>query len=72
MSKSIEKVYDLVEADFREIQSLISQKYGKEFTVGYIRKVCKGKRHNTTIMTMAKNYLRVRKEMKLKIDRLSR
>ncbi len=71
MLKTLVNIHDLVESDFREIQKLISKKFGKEYTVGYIRKVCKGLRHNTKIIAMSKDYLEVRKEMRSKIDKLS-
>ena len=71
MPKSLVNIHDLVESDFREIQKLIAHKYGREYTLGYIRKVCKGKRHNTNIKIMAQDYLKVKMEMKSKIDQLS-
>lgn len=61
----------LVEADFRQIQKLMVKKHGKEFTLDYIRKVCKGKRTNDNILNMAKKYQQLSTEMKSKIDHLS-
>lgn len=71
MPKTPENIHELVESDFREIQKILLKKIGKEYTVGYIRKVCKGHRNNTNIIAMAEDYLEVIREMKLKIDRLS-
>ncbi len=71
MPKTLVNIHDLVESDFREIQKLVLRKHGTDYTVGYIRKVCKGLRHNTSITAMANDYLEVRREMKSKIDRLS-
>jgi hypothetical protein len=48
------KLQTLVEADFREIQKLLRPT--KEYTVEYIRKVCKGKRSNAAITEMAEKY----------------
>ena len=69
--KSKEKPEDLVEADFKEIQKLIDKKYRKEYTLSYIRKVCKGKRNNVIIIDMAEKSILLLKEMKIKIDKLS-
>jgi hypothetical protein len=71
MPKTLVNIHDLVESDFREVQRLIKKKYGVNYTVGYIRKVCKGHRKNTNIIAMSEDYLKVRKEMKSKIDQLS-
>lgn len=71
MPKTLVNIHDLMESDFREIQKLLSKKFGTEYTSGYIRKVCKGLRHNTNIIAMAEDYLAVRREMKSKIERLS-
>ncbi|MEO9485769.1 MAG: hypothetical protein ABJG47_20095 [Ekhidna sp.] len=70
MSKSI--VNDLVESDFRKIQQLLHEKNGTEYTLDYIRKVCKGKRNNTDIKEMATKYAQLILEMKTKIDKLSK
>ncbi|MEQ9402904.1 MAG: hypothetical protein RIM99_04910 [Cyclobacteriaceae bacterium] len=71
MPKTEVNIHDLRETDFRDIQKLLLKKYGKEYTTGYIRKVCKGNRHNTNIKAMAEGYLNVRMEMKSKIEKLS-
>lgn len=71
MPKTLVNTHDLVESDFREIQKLIFKKFGTEYTLGYIRKVCKDKRHNTNIKAMAEGYLKVQIEMKCKINELS-
>ena len=72
MPKTLVIIPELVESDFREIQKLLIRKFGIEYTVGYIRKVCKGKRHNTTIIAMAEDFLKIKKEMQSKIDGLSK
>lgn len=72
MSKSPLNTTDLVEADFRKIQRLILEKHGKEFTLDYIRKVCKGKRNNIDIKDLAEQYLKVLKEMENRFDNLSK
>lgn len=72
MSKSSVNTLDLVESDFRNIQKLLFQKHGTEYTLDYIRKVCKGHRNNEDIKEMATNYSKLIIEMKLKIDQLSK
>lgn len=72
MSKSSENTHDLVESDFRKIQKLLLQKYGTEYTLDYIRKVCKGHRNNTDIKNMATKYSKLLTELKSKIDKLSK
>ena len=72
MSKSPLNTHDLVEADFRKIQKLLLEKYGKEYTLGYIRKVCKGHRNNIEIKKMAAQYLNILKEMERRINKLSK
>ena len=71
MPKSPDNIHDLNEADFREIQKLLIKKYQRAYTVGYVRKVCKALRNNTTIEAMAEEYLKVKQEMHKKIERLS-
>ena len=72
MPKTLGNIHELVESDFRVIQELLEKKYDDKFTVGYIRKVCKGKRSNSTIKIMAEKYLDVLNEMTRKINRLSK
>ena len=71
MPKTLVNIHDLNESDFREIKKLVFQKHGKEYTEGYIRKVCKGNRSNTNIRAMAEKYCAIRMEMKSKLDELS-
>lgn len=71
MSKSDVNTHDLVESDFRKIQQLLSEKYGSEYTIDYIRKVCKGHRNNADIKNMATKYSKLINKMKSKIDKLS-
>lgn len=71
MPKTLVNIHDLVESDFREIKKLVYLKHGKEYTEGYIRKVCKDKRSNTNIRAMAEKYFLVRMEMKSKFDELT-
>ena len=72
MRKSVEKPEELVEADFKEIQKLIERKHGKEYTLSYIRKVCKGKRNSNIIIEMAEKYILILRELEIKIDNLSK
>ncbi len=72
MSKSPENTHDLVESDFRKIQKLLLQKHGTEYTLDYIRKVCKGHRNNADIKNMATKYSKLLTELKSKIDKLSK
>ena len=72
MSKSPVNTHDLVEADFRKIQKILLEKHGKEFTLDYIRKVCKSKRNNDEIMDIAKQYLMVLEEMETRFNDLSK
>ena len=62
----------LVESDFRKIRKLVSEKYGKEYTVDYIRKVCNNQRRNRIIYEMAERYIQVVLEMEKKIEKLSK
>lgn len=71
MSKSEVNTHALVESDFRKIQQLLRQKCGTEYTLDYIRKVCKGQRNNKDIKIMATKYSKLMNEMKSKIDKLS-
>ncbi|WP_436515209.1 hypothetical protein [Ekhidna sp. To15] len=71
MLKSYVNTHDLVESDFRKIQELLDQKYGTEYTLDYIRKVCKGHRNNADIKNMAIKYSKLLNKMKSKIDKLS-
>ena len=61
----------LVESDFRIIQKLVREKVGKEYSLDYIRKVCKKKRKNEAITLMAEKYVKVIREMESKIENLS-
>lgn len=72
MSKSPLNTYDLVEGDFRKIQRLIKEKHGKEYTLDYIRKVCKGKRNNPEIKQLAEQYIIVLEEMENRLNDLSK
>ena len=72
MRKSVEKPEELVEADFKELQKLIERKHGKEYTLSYIRKVCKGSRNNDHIIEIAEKYILLLKELEIKIDNLSK
>lgn len=72
MRKTTEKPEDLVEGDFKEIQKLIDKKYRREYTLSYIRKVCKGKRTNKVIIEMAGKYILLLKELETKIENLSK
>lgn len=72
MSKSFVNTHDLVESDFRNIQNLLFQKYGTEYSLDYIRKVCKGHRNNPDIKEMSLQYAALLQEMKSKIDQLSK
>ena len=71
MSKSVVNTHDLVASDFRKIQQLLLKKNGNEYTLDYIRKVCKGHRNNADIKDMATKYSKLIIEMKSKIDKLS-
>lgn len=71
MPKTLENTHDLVQADFREIQNLLTERYEKEFTVEYIRKVCKGKRTNSEILSMALKYVELLNEQKSKMKKLA-
>jgi len=57
MSKPLVNTTQLVEADFREIKNLVHKKYAKTYSVGYIRKVCKHKRINANIKSLAEDYI---------------
>lgn len=72
MLKTKVNTHELVASDFREIQKLLLQKYGHEYSLDYIRKVCKGKRNNRDIKKMAIQYTVVVMEMKQKLDELSK
>ena len=71
MSKRLVNTHDLVESDFRKIQKLLMEKNGKEYTLDYIRKVCKGKRNNDAIKDMAQQYVLLVEELENRMDRLS-
>ncbi len=62
--------HDLVEADFRKIQKLLVKKHRREYTLDYIRKVCKGKRNNDFIYELAEKYVEILNEMEKKINLL--
>ncbi|MEO9870262.1 hypothetical protein [Ekhidna sp.] len=72
MSKTQVNTHELVESDFRKIQKLLMKKFGTEYTLDYIRKVCKGKRNNPDIKKMAEEYSKLLHEMTTKIDQLSK
>ncbi len=72
MSKLDVNTRDLVESDFRKIRNLLLKKYGTEYTLDYIRKVCKGHRNNSDIKEMSIQYARLLQEMKSKIEQLSK
>lgn len=72
MLKPLENTHDLVQSDFRTIQKLVQAKNGKLYSVDYIRKVCKGNRKNDVIREMAEQYLIVLKELKLKVEKLTK
>ena len=72
MSKSPLNTHDLVEADFRKIQKILLEKHGKEYTLDYIRKVCKSKRNNINIIDIAEQYLKVLREMETRFNDLSK
>ena len=72
MSKALVNTHDLVESDFRKIQKLLIEKHGKEYTLDYIRKVCKGNRNNQLILSIAKRYCQLLLELEKKIDKLSK
>lgn len=72
MLKPPVNTHDLVESDFRKIQKLLFEKHGKEYTLDYIRKVCKEKRNNEVIKEMAEQYVQIVQEMESKIDKLSK
>ena len=71
MSKALVNTHDLVESDFRKIQKLLLEKHGKAYTLDYIRKVCKGKRNNLAIRSIAEKYIQLLIELEKKIDKLS-
>ncbi|GAB4251288.1 MAG: hypothetical protein Tsb0034_30310 [Ekhidna sp.] len=72
MSKPLVNTHDLVESDFRKIQKLLLEKHGKEYTLDYIRKVCKQKRNNEMIRQLAEQYMSLLKELENKIEKLSK
>lgn len=72
MPKPEVNTHDLVESDFRRIQHLLEEKSGLKYTLDYIRKVCKGKRNNAAIKSMACRYAELILDMKSKIDKLSK
>jgi len=47
----------LKQSDFKQIQLNAKKPNGESFHLDYIRKVCKGKRYNLTIVKTAKHYL---------------
>ena len=72
MPKSPVNTLELAESDFRKIQKLLSDKYEKNYSLDYIRKVCKGKRNNDTIKEMAEKYTLLIQEMEHRIKNLSK
>lgn len=58
----LQHIQDLVAADFREIRSLIKANHQKQYTLDYIRKVCKGKRNNQLILRIAQQYIQYMNE----------
>lgn len=72
MSKRSLNTTDLVESDFRKIRKLLKEKYLSDYSLDYIRKVCKGKRNNTIIQQMAEQYVRLLNELERKIEKLSK
>lgn len=71
MLKTYENTSDLVESDFKQIRELIIKKFNKEYTLDYIRKVCKGKRSNAIIKNMAEGYLKLKGEEIAKLEKLA-
>lgn len=72
MSKRSLNTTDLVESDFRKIRKLLKKKYRSDYSLDYIRKVCKGKRNNTIIQQMAEQYVQLLNELERKIEKLSK
>jgi len=71
MTKPLINTHDLVESDFRKIQKLLIEKQGKEYTLDYIRKVCKGKRNNQSIKNLATKYSHLLEALEKEINKLS-
>jgi hypothetical protein len=71
MVKVHKKVNDLKEADFREIKNILEESKKGTFTTEYIRKVCKGHRHNDLILETAENYTDMLADLKAKLSQLS-
>lgn len=69
MLKTPENISQLVEADFKIINHLLEER-GHEYSLAYIRMVCKGKRHNENIKNMAEKYLEIQTEANSKLIRL--
>ena len=70
MSKPLITTHDLSESDFRKIANLLKKRHGLEFTLDYIRKVCKGKRKNDQIMELAERYVILLNELEERIKQL--
>ena len=70
MSKPLITTHDLSESDFRKISNLLKKRHGLEFTLDYIRKVCKGKRKNDQIMELAERYVILLNELEERIKQL--
>jgi len=71
MLKRWQYIDELIESDFRKIQEILRIKYGKAFSLDYIRKVCKGKRHNKQIRNLARQYIKVLNEMEIRFQELT-
>ncbi|MEM6736838.1 MAG: hypothetical protein AAF620_12310 [Bacteroidota bacterium] len=65
----LQHIHDLVEADFREIRSLLKANHQKAYTLDYIRKVCRGKRNNELIHSIALHYIQY---MNKALERMSK
>jgi len=55
---------ELTQNDFRRIQLLAKKEDGSLYHIDYIRKVCKGKRKNSTIINVAIKYYKKLEELK--------
>lgn len=71
MPKTKDNTHELVEADFKQIRKLIIDKYDREYTTEYIRKVCKGDRSNSMITAMALDYIELKKTYEAQLNRLA-
>ena len=70
MSKSPQYIDELVEAHFRQIQKILRENYHVDYSIDYIRKVCKGKRNNFDIYRISRKYLNFLKLMDKKMKEL--